>query len=301
MDQAKLEPVKFFNNESLFNNLSLRAEIVSDMPNICSFKKGVEKIARMKMQKINPEMLPCYKSPLLSKEQEFHLFRKMNYLKGKVHTLANKIENCQHAKAKMRIANYVQKKITETRNIIAESNFRLATQIMKHKKNDSNNDAVLSDAYLDVLKAVDYFNWNLGLRFSTYATWVVKKNFFRESKSKVNYAEKMMQLDETRANCLEDLRCKDSGEKDQKAREDFIQKLIVMLLNEDANHDRVRQAYVLENYFGVCGKQKMTLEQISAQIGVTKERVRQLKEKGLEWIRQKMREYDYCIDDANYF
>jgi DNA-directed RNA polymerase sigma subunit (sigma70/sigma32) len=54
---------------------------------------------------------------------------------------------------------------------------------------------------------------------------------------------------------------------------------------------------VLEKYFGVNGRDKMTLEQISEEVGVTKERVRQLKEKGLEWIREKVLELGLSIDD----
>ena len=70
-----------------------------------------------------------------------------------------------------------------------------------------------------------------------------------------------------------------------------------MLVRENIGTDRVRQAYVLEKYFGVNGRDKMTLEQISDEVGVTKERVRQLKEKGLEWIREKVEELGLSIDD----
>jgi DNA-directed RNA polymerase sigma subunit (sigma70/sigma32) len=52
----------------------------------------------------------------------------------------------------------------------------------------------------------------------------------------------------------------------------------------------------LEKYFGVNGRDKMTLEQISDEIGVTKERVRQLKERGLEWIRQRVEQMGITMD-----
>jgi RNA polymerase sigma factor (sigma-70 family) len=187
--------------------------------------------------------------------------------------------------------------------LIAESNFRLATQIMKHKKGnqDSNTESVLSDAYWDVLKAVEYFNWTLGLRFSTYATWVVKKNYFREAKNKQTNSEKLTFLDDSRAENIEDRNGISSEEKNQEARQYMVNKLINLLIKENIGTDRARQAYVLENYFGVNGRKKLTLEQISSQIGVTKERVRQLKEKGLQWIRQKVNDLNLNMEDASYF
>ena len=84
--------------------------------------------------------------------------------------------------------------------------------------------------------------------------------------------------------------------RDEFSRKKIIKSLIGLLVRENLGTDRVRQAYVLENYYGVNGRAKKTLEQISEEIGVTKERVRQLKEKGLEWIREKTQamqlEYD---------
>ena len=50
-----------------------------------------------------------------------------------------------------------------------------------------------------------------------------------------------------------------------------------------------REGYVLRLYFGLIGSQGMTLEQIGRQIGVTRERVRQIKERGLEKLRHPAR------------
>ena len=87
------------------------------------------------------------------------------------------------------------------------------------------------------------------------------------------------------------------GEKTQSSQKNLIRKLIGMLVRENIGTDRIRQAYVLEQYFGVNGREKLTLEQISETVGVTKERVRQLKEKGLQWIREKVEELGIEIDD----
>ena len=79
-------------------------------------------------------------------------------------------------------------------------------------------------------------------------------------------------------------------EKEYTERQELVKTLLKLLSEGDDGTDRNRQVRVLEHYFGVNGNNRQTLQQISDEIGVTKERVRQLKEKGLNWIRQKIEE-----------
>ena len=46
-----------------------------------------------------------------------------------------------------------------------------------------------------------------------------------------------------------------------------------------------REAKILRLYFGLDGEEPMTLEQIGALLGITRERVRQIKEKALSRLR----------------
>jgi RNA polymerase sigma factor (sigma-70 family) len=293
MKKKKDDFVKFFYHNSF--DQGKRIDLISEMPELDQFQKNLVKVKKARANKINPEMLPCYESPLLTFAQEQYLFAKMNYYKFR----ANQIIS-QKSEAKIKLFKYFMNKAKEIRNQIAESNFRLATQIMKHKNSItqeiSNTELMLSDAYFDVFKAVDYFNWTLGHRFSTYATWVCKKNFFRDLKQKSIQVEKLTYLDENKAEMIEDRGTDYDDEKSHLNHQALIKKLIGIMVNENIGTDRIRQAYVLEKYFGVNGRDKMTLEQISDEIGVTKERVRQLKERGLEWIRQRVEQMGITMD-----
>ena len=292
-------PLRYFYHES-FDNPQMTNEITGAMPDLESFTKSCAKVSKIKKTKINPEMYPCYESALLSFAQEQHLFRKMNYYKycakKIIDSLCTKSPNEDSiAQAEKFVESYL-----EIRNQISTCNFRLATQIMRHRKAGKekvDTDTILSDAYVDVIKAVDYFNWTFGHRFSTYATWVVKKNYFREHKNKTAQSEKSSSIDDS---CVEFIDHKSSSladEKKQDSRQKLIKKLIGIMVRENLGTDRVRQAYVLENYFGVNGRDKKTLEQISEDIGVTKERVRQLKEHGLEWIQQRVSDMSLEYDN----
>ena len=46
-----------------------------------------------------------------------------------------------------------------------------------------------------------------------------------------------------------------------------------------------REAKILRLYFGLDGKEPMTLEEIGSLLGITRERVRQIKEKALSRLR----------------
>jgi RNA polymerase sigma factor (sigma-70 family) len=242
----------------------------------------------------------CYEASLLSSEQEVHLFRKMNYLKYKAKNLLKKEKIT--AKVLEKIESLIGES-KEIRNQIAEANFRLAAQLLKQNisfyQKNSLTDSLLSDGYFNVLKAVDYFDWTLGNKFSTYGTWVIKKNFFRDSKEKQKKAEKLVEIKESmakeaRSNGIEE-------EKEYEGQKKLVQSLITILKHGDCPGNQDRYAFILENYFGLNGKDNCTLEEISKELNITKERVRQLKEKALNWLKLKVEEmnlnYDSCIEN----
>jgi RNA polymerase primary sigma factor len=68
--------------------------------------------------------------------------------------------------------------------------------------------------------------------------------------------------------------------------EEILEDGLTDSVNEALNHLRAREANVLRLYFGFDGNEPMTLERIAAQLGVTRERVRQIKEKGLSHLRK---------------
>lgn len=290
--------IRVFQNDD-FDNPRKAKEILAELPSLEKYKKDDLKVKKLGI-KISPEMRPCYEAPLLSIEQEKHLFRKMNFLNYKANLLIDELRNGKVTELKVKKAEQYIASAILVRNQIAEANFRLATQVLKSQisfyREHCLVESLLSDAYYDVLKAVEYFDWTKGYKFSTYATWVVKKNFYRDSKQKISQAERFTYLDETHAETITSRGEEYSYENNYIQRQDLVKQLLFLLSQGDKTTDRARQVKVLEHYFGVNGTERQTLEQISQKIGVTKERVRQLKEKGLQWIRQKAMDMDIQLE-----
>lgn len=67
--------------------------------------------------------------------------------------------------------------------------------------------------------------------------------------------------------------------------EDLRKRLMVETINESLSSLTERQARILELYYGLNGNRPMTLEQIGEIFGVTRERIRQVREQALKKLR----------------
>ena len=67
--------------------------------------------------------------------------------------------------------------------------------------------------------------------------------------------------------------------------EETFEKALTESIEEALSHLKERESKILRLYFGLDGEEPMTLEQIGSLLGITRERVRQIKEKALSRLR----------------
>jgi RNA polymerase primary sigma factor len=67
--------------------------------------------------------------------------------------------------------------------------------------------------------------------------------------------------------------------------EQTFEKALTEAIEESLSSLKEREAKILRLYFGLDGEEPMTLEQIGSLLGITRERVRQIKEKALSRLR----------------
>jgi RNA polymerase primary sigma factor len=76
--------------------------------------------------------------------------------------------------------------------------------------------------------------------------------------------------------------------------EEVTANALAATVNEALSHLAPREALVIRKYFGFDGREGVTLEEIGAELGVTRERARQIKERALHRLRIVMpRERDH--------
>ena len=121
-------PIDYIYHPS-FDDPSLEGEIVADMPDT----EGYE-AARLKMRTPKdapPELASLYEMPLLSREQEAHLFRKMNFLKHKANKLRQMLEANRARTEDLDAIEDVQNQAQIIKDTLVSCNMRLVVSIAK--------------------------------------------------------------------------------------------------------------------------------------------------------------------------
>jgi RNA polymerase primary sigma factor/RNA polymerase sigma factor len=132
-----------------------------------------------------------YQVPLLTREQEAHLFRKMNYLKYKASKLREHLDPARPRAGSMdQIERYYDQSVA-TKNEIIRANLRLVVSIAKRHVGPAENFfELVSDGNISLIRAVDKFDFARGNKFSTYASWAIMKNFARTIPDEHRYRDR---------------------------------------------------------------------------------------------------------------
>lgn len=200
---------------------------------------------------------------------------------------------------------------------ILEGNLRFVITVAKQYQNQGLDfPDLIAEGNLGLMKAIQNFDWTKNLRFISYAVWWVKQSILQS----LNDNARTIRLP---VNVVQDLhRAKKEIENTGGVLEDRFQNLPSMIdldmhINEDGDTlidiiknpdaempDEIfntkdmlkqklmgildtldeRERVIVEDYFGLSGTPR-TLEDIGGDFNLTKERVRQIKEKALRKLR----------------
>ncbi len=227
-----------------------------------------------------PYLASLYEVPLLDREQESHLFREMNYLKYRAHQIREKLDPTRAKTADLEEIERLQEEALARKNQIIRANLRLVVSIAKRHVGPSNNFfELVSDGNMSLIRAVEKFDYSRGNKFSTYASWAIMKNFARTIPEENHRRDRFVTGHEEMFESAADTRADEHEyESALKRMQEAVKGMLGRL------DDRERK--IIISRFGLGGASEQTLEQLGRELGITKERVRQIESRAQEKLRR---------------
>ena len=269
------QPIEFVESDE-FLTPNAEQQILADNPDIVmpvveSPKTGTELPAYLS---------ELYGSPVLSREQEQFLFRRMNFLKFQAAQIRARLSKSrQKARDIERIEELLEQSLA-IKNVLIRCNLRLVVSVArKHRRDSDGFFEMISDGNMTLIRAIEKFDYRRGNKFSTYATWALMRSYA------TSVPAEGRQLDRFRTGS-DELLGEETDERstihEDESRARQQQRTIESIL--DQLNEREQEAISLR--FALEGQpEPATLEQVGDRLGISKERARQIINAGLEKLR----------------
>jgi RNA polymerase primary sigma factor len=215
---------------------------------------------------------------LPSREREAHLFRKMNYLKCLACRIRERIDPDSPDRDDLDEVERLQLEALKLKNQAVETHLRLVVSVAKkHVRDGYDLPERISDGTFALMQAVERFDFCRGYRFSTYATGAIINELTRHyrKESRRRHRPIVLLQDSLVSPDTEIERYEEEQARDE--RRAAVKRLLRQL-------DR-RERFIIENRHGIGGAPEQTFTQIGLDLGISKERVRQLSERAHAKLR----------------
>jgi len=229
---------------------------------------------------LTPYIASLYQTRLLAKEEEQFYFRRMNWLKFKAATTRGQLDR---RRASLRQIEQVEGFLNEAETvkaILITANLRLVVSIAKKFVDPLwSFDELFSEGNLALMRAVEKFNFALGNRFSTYATYAIQRHFYRLSQRGRQFRKRFVADDAVLGDRAETQPDHEYCSAEQIA---MLKDLFAGFLAELEPRERK----IVVARFGFDGKPPRTFRELGSQMGVCKERIRQIQSRAMEKLRE---------------
>ncbi|MCK6455443.1 MAG: sigma-70 family RNA polymerase sigma factor [Phycisphaerae bacterium] len=232
---------------------------------------------------LGPSLVACYRVPLLTAAGERELFRRYNYLKFRAERVRQAIRPLTPSDAAVAEVREWLTRAARVKAAIVEANLRLVISIAKRHVRGLHGVALadlIGEGNISLLHAIDRFDYSRGFRFSTYATWVITRRLARVVPDSIQWQRRH------RTGAAATMEPVDAPASDEPRREPNAD--MARLLRQAVSELDPRERTVLERYFGLAAASNspVTLDEVGVELGISKERTRQIKERALRKLRR---------------
>lgn len=167
---------------------------------------------------------------------------------------------------------------------------------------------LISEGNIGLIKAASKYDYSMNTKFISYAVWWIRQSLNECIKKDISFEDnidttdnsdmKEVSIDGYLSNedlCDEGMNFQLFEEEETKETEDFkkscIDDMFTVLTDNEIS--------ILSNYFGLNGKEELTLDELGEKYSLTKERIRQIKERALRKMRVNAMQSDelFVVED----
>jgi RNA polymerase sigma factor (sigma-70 family) len=259
-------------NEAEFRAKNSWEKIVNspEPPSSPRAKAGFPPVAAEHLQHI-------FQQPILTREQEVYLFRKMNYLKFVAHEVKETFSTKKVEPSKVARVDELLTQAAEIRDRIVERNLRLVLGIgLKFLPGEM--DKCVSIGVIPLMEALEKFDYQLGNKFSTFATQPIRWKFlqYRQNERRPREAFHSVALN------IGEFDIPDRSESGTAHQTEARVAGLKLLVEQQIKKLEAREREIVVRRYGLLGQEPQTLKEVGEFLGITKERVRQIESRALE-------------------
>ena len=228
---------------------------------------------------LSPYLASLYQTRLLTRDEEQFYFRRMNWLKFRAAADRRKLDRRRATPSQMDRVEALLTEAETVKAILITANLRLVVSIAKKFIDATYSfDEPVSEGNVALMRAVEKFNFALGNRFSTYATYAIQRHFFRLSHRGRQFRKRFVADDEA-------LRERAAQEPAHEYRSAEQIDLLKGLFGQFLGDLEPREREIVVARFGFDGKPPRTFRELGSEMGVCKERIRQIQGRAIEKLR----------------
>ena len=177
---------------------------------------------------------------------------------------------------------------------LTRANLRFVVSVAKQYQNQGLSlPDLINEGNLGLIKAAEKFDETRGFKFISYAVWWIRQSILQalaeQSRIVLKVSGRHISVDapfvEGEDNSLLDVLVNDDS---PMADRSLVNESLAREIDRALSTLTEREKEIIQMFFGI-GQQEMTLEEIGDKFGLTRERVRQIKEKAIRRLRQSNR------------
>jgi RNA polymerase primary sigma factor len=219
-------------------------------------------------------------SPLRS-EDEVRLFLRYNYARYRLASLARMSGKKSSARRTTEMYRWYRRAM-RLRSDLTGANLALVIAMAKRMKiPDVNFSELVSEGNMALLRAIEKFDVSRGYKFSTYACRVILQSFSRLA-NKSSSHRRRFGIEFEASMEPEDY----IEQKRQAMQNDALSRLHAILIGNHADLSATEQKVINQRFALTEGGKKQTLALIGKEMGVSKERIRQIQRAALAKLRR---------------